>query len=102
MFVIDEKLTVVNPEVLAAVETKKELKNLSIMPCSFKETLYSKRKKPIVPNKTKKEDPNIAIFEFIDRFCSFILDFFRLMISLTTTNPIPPKKVNRLMVIITK
>ena len=101
-FVIVEKSTVVNPEVLAAVDTKKELKNLSIVVKSFKETLYSKRKKPIVPNRTKNKDPNIAILELMDRFCNFILDFFKFMISFMTTNPIPPKKVNKLIVIITK
>ena len=95
---IEARSTVANPEVLAAVELKTELENFSIKFKFFNVPLYSKAKKPIVPNATKNKDPKMAILELIERFFSLILDFTKFNISLITTKPNPPSKVKALIV----
>lgn len=97
-----EKSTLTKPQVLAEVELKIELAIFFKKPKSFKTPLNSKIKKINPPKTTRKKEAKIAIFELIERRFSFILAFFKEIISLIVTNPIPPMKVKAFTVNKTK
>lgn len=95
---ISDRLTEAKPDVLAAVELKTELEIFSKMLKFFKVVLYSKKKNPTVPKINRNTDPKIAILEFMEMRFSLIFAFLNCKISFIVTNPMPPRKVNALIV----
>ena len=93
-----EKSTVVNPEVLAAVELKKEFEIFSKKLKSFKLLPYSKNKNPTVPNSNINKEPKTAILELIEMHLNLIFAFLNCKISFIATNPMPPTNVKALIV----